>query len=47
MSASMPAYMSDPTDEQLNALNMAMDHKSFKVVAYAGAGKTTTLNLIS
>ena len=46
MSASMPAYMSDPTDEQLNALNMAMDHKSFKVVAYAGAGKTTTLKLI-
>ena len=25
---------------------MAMDHKSFKVVAYAGAGKTTTLKLI-
>ena len=46
MSSSMPAYMSDPTDEQLNALNMAMDHKSFKVVAYAGAGKTTTLKLI-
>lgn len=46
MSASMPAYMSDPTDEQLSALNMAMDHKSFKVVAYAGAGKTTTLKLI-
>ena len=46
MSASMPAYMSSPTDEQLAALNMAMDHKSFKVVAYAGAGKTTTLKLI-
>ena len=46
MSASMPAYMSDPTDEQLAALNMAMDQKSFKVVAYAGAGKTTTLKLI-
>ncbi|MGB2139314.1 MAG: DNA helicase, partial [Psychrobacter sp.] len=46
MSASMPAYMSDPTEEQLAALNMAMDHKSFKVVAYAGAGKTTTLKLI-
>ena len=46
MSAFMPAYMSDPTEEQLNALNMAMDHKSFKVVAYAGAGKTTTLKLI-
>ena len=47
MSASMPAYMSDPTEEQLAALNMAMDHKSFKVVAYAGAGKTTTLKPVS
>ncbi|EGK12567.1 UvrD-helicase domain-containing protein [Psychrobacter sanguinis] len=46
-SAPMPAYMSDPTDEQLAALNMAMDGKSFKVVAYAGAGKTTTLKLIA
>lgn len=46
VNASMPAYMSDPTDEQLAALNMAMDGKSFKVVAYAGAGKTTTLKLI-
>jgi hypothetical protein len=46
MSASMPAYMSDPTEEQLAALNMARDHKSFQVVAYAGAGKTTTLKLI-
>ncbi|PIE47224.1 MAG: DNA helicase [Gammaproteobacteria bacterium] len=42
----MPAYMADPTDEQINALNMALDGQSFKVVAYAGAGKTTTLNLI-
>lgn len=42
----MPAYMSDPTEEQLNALTMALDGKSFKVVAYAGAGKTTTLKLI-
>ena len=45
-SPAMPAYMSDPTEEQLAALNMAMDGKSFKVVAYAGAGKTTTLKLI-
>ncbi len=42
----MPAYMSNPTDEQINALTMALDGKSFKVVAYAGAGKTTTLKLI-
>lgn len=46
MTASMPAYMTDPTDEQLAALNMAMDRQSFKIVAYAGAGKTTTLKLI-
>ncbi len=44
---SAPAYVTHPTDEQLAALNMAMDGKSFKVVAYAGAGKTTTLNLIA
>lgn len=44
--APIPTYMSDPTDEQLAALNMAMDGNSFKVVAYAGAGKTTTLKLI-
>lgn len=36
-----------PTDEQINALNMAMTGQSFKIVAYAGAGKTTTLKLIS
>ena len=42
----MPAYMAKPTDEQLSALNMALDRQSFKVVAYAGAGKTTTLKLI-
>lgn len=35
-----------PTDEQQQALQMAMTRQSFKVVAYAGAGKTTTLNLI-
>lgn len=42
----LPNYMQAPTEEQLAALNMAMDGKSFKVVAYAGAGKTTTLKLI-
>lgn len=42
----IPIYMTNPTEEQLNALNMAMDRQSFKIVAYAGAGKTTTLKLI-
>ncbi|MDO4897481.1 MAG: UvrD-helicase domain-containing protein [Moraxella sp.] len=36
-----------PTNEQLSALNMAMTGQSFKIVAYAGAGKTTTLKLVS
>lgn len=36
-----------PTDEQNAALDMAMTGNSFKVVAYAGAGKTSTLRLIS
>ncbi|MDO4426859.1 MAG: UvrD-helicase domain-containing protein [Moraxella sp.] len=36
-----------PTEEQLSALNMALTGQSFKVVAYAGAGKTSTLKLIS
>ncbi|MDO4894692.1 UvrD-helicase domain-containing protein [Moraxella sp.] len=36
-----------PTDEQLAALDMARTGQSFKIVAYAGAGKTTTLKLIS
>lgn len=35
-----------PTDEQQQALATALTRQSFKVVAYAGAGKTTTLNLI-
>lgn len=43
----MPIYMNQPTEEQLTALNMAMDGQSFKIVAYAGAGKTTTLKLIA
>ncbi|OOR91946.1 DNA helicase [Moraxella caviae] len=36
-----------PTAEQIAALEMAMTGQSFKIVAYAGAGKTTTLSLIS
>lgn len=42
----LQAYEANPTEEQINALQMALDGKSFKVVAYAGAGKTTTLKLI-
>lgn len=36
-----------PTDEQFAALEMAKMGDSFKIVAYAGAGKTSTLKLIS
>lgn len=36
-----------PTNEQRQALDMAMVGDSFKIVAYAGAGKTSTLRLIS
>lgn len=36
-----------PTAEQQSALDMALTGQSFKVVAYAGAGKTSTLRLIS
>lgn len=43
----VPAYVNNPTEEQINALKMALDGQSFKIVAYAGAGKTTTLNLIA
>ncbi|WP_323843618.1 UvrD-helicase domain-containing protein [Moraxella sp. Pampa] len=39
--------MHSPTDEQNAALQMAVTGQSFKIVAYAGAGKTTTLKLIS
>lgn len=35
-----------PTQEQLHTLDIAHSHKSFKISAYAGAGKTTTLKLI-
>lgn len=43
----MTQHAHTPTDEQLSALNMALTGDSFKIVAYAGAGKTTTLTLIS
>lgn len=36
-----------PTDEQTQALELAMTGQSFKIMAYAGAGKTSTLRLIS
>lgn len=36
-----------PTDEQLAALDMAKQGNSFKIIAYAGAGKTSTLKMIS
>lgn len=36
-----------PTQEQQDAIEMAQLEKSFKTVAFAGAGKTTTLKLIS
>lgn len=44
---SAQSYQPKPTDEQLLALQMAKTGQSFKIVAYAGAGKTTTLKLIS
>lgn len=43
----MTQHAHTPTDEQLSALDMALTGQSFKVVAYAGAGKTSTLKLIS
>lgn len=36
----------NPTIEQQHAINMAVQGKSCKVTAYAGAGKTSTLKLI-
>ncbi|WLF84188.1 UvrD-helicase domain-containing protein [Moraxella sp. ZY210820] len=36
-----------PTDEQLSAINQAQQGQSFKVIAYAGTGKTTTLQMVS
>lgn len=36
-----------PTDEQLSAITQAQQGQSFKVIAYAGTGKTTTLQMIS
>lgn len=38
--------MNAPTPEQQSALETALSRQSFKIVAYAGAGKTTTLKLI-
>lgn len=35
-----------PTHEQEQALQTALTRQSFKIVAYAGAGKTSTLKLI-
>ena len=43
---SNPINAQHPTIEQQQAVDMALTRQSFKVVAYAGAGKTTTLNLI-
>ncbi len=37
----MPEYMTNPTEEQVKALKMALDGQSFKVVAYAGASKNS------
>lgn len=39
--------MFTPTHEQQQALSMAKSGHSFKIMAYAGAGKTSTLKLIS
>lgn len=36
-----------PTNEQNTAIEHALLGESFKVVAYAGTGKTTTLQMIS
>ena len=35
------------TDEQITAIDQAKRGESFKIMAYAGSGKTTTLRLIS
>lgn len=37
----------NPTQEQQNAIEMAKSGKSFKMIAFAGAGKTSTLKLIA
>lgn len=39
-----PAFT--PTNEQTQAIDMALAGDSFKIVAYAGAGKTSTLKMI-
>ena len=38
--------MNKPTDEQKLAVEQALKGDSFKIMAYAGAGKTSTLRLI-
>lgn len=40
-------YSFTPTSEQSFAIAEAKKGQSFKVIAYAGTGKTTTLQLIS
>ncbi len=35
-----------PTQEQEKAIELALSGKTFKMMAYAGAGKTSTLNFI-
>lgn len=35
-----------PTSEQIQALDLAQDGKTFKISAYAGSGKTSTLKLV-
>lgn len=35
-----------PTEEQIAAINAAIDGKTFKISAYAGSGKTSTLKFI-
>lgn len=42
----MTTNTNTPTPEQQTALETALTRQSFKIVAYAGAGKTTTLKLI-
>lgn len=36
-----------PTEEQLQAMALAQRGEQFKIMAYAGSGKTTTLHLVS
>lgn len=50
MNASIPSQQNphfSPTSEQQQALASAQTNASFKILAYAGAGKTATLKMIS